>query len=123
MKKLRQEFSFANSDSNNVNTPSLVVQLIQSLASESPALRDKVAFTAGVSVERVTRATCDDVSFTLGEQIRLAEATMACARRHALLAMRLRTKCLALSGNQAPRYVLPRTPAPVPNESSEPWRN
>jgi len=76
-------------------TASTAGRLLTELAKESLATRDAVASAAGIAPDRAARVAGGEAQLSLAEQLRLAEAAMLCAPKHARLASRLRGQALA----------------------------
>lgn len=70
-------------------------RLLIELAKDSTAICDAIAVAAGIAPDRAAAVIEGNTELTLAEQLRLAEATLLCAPRHARQAMHLRGQALA----------------------------
>jgi hypothetical protein len=75
--------------------PTTAGRLLAELHRAAPALRDVVASSAAVSIERVEAAMNGTLRLSLAEQLRLAEAITIVAPRFTRQALKLRGQTLA----------------------------
>jgi hypothetical protein len=88
-------------------------RLLGELQREGQAIRDAVVSAAGVSPERADESMIGSLRLTLSEQLRLAEAALVVAPRHARHALRLRAQALAARGYESGEFVERHRDAPV----------
>jgi len=88
-------------------------RLLDELHRDGQPIRDAVVTAAGVSFERADAAMTGASRLTLSEQLRLAEAAMLMAPRHARHALRLRAQVLAARGYESGELVERHRDAPV----------
>lgn len=76
-------------------------RLLADLNREGSELRDLIALSAGVVLERADEAMAGAIKLTLSEQLRLAEATVLHAPTFSRQALRLRGQVLAARSYEA----------------------
>lgn len=88
-----------------------VGRLLAELHRASPTVRDAVARSAGVSVERLDSCMRGELRLSVSEQLRIADATLLVAPEHRRSAARLRGQALAArsfeNGDTVERHVDP----------------
>lgn len=88
-------------------------RLLESLNDESPAVRDRVVYTAALTPERADAAMTGSLRLSLSEQLRLAEATILTAPRFKRDAVRLREQALAARSYESKDLVERHRDAPA----------
>ena len=88
-------------------------RLLEDLHRDGQPIRDAVVSAAGVNLERADAAMIGAFRLTLSEQLRLAEAAILVAPRHARRALRLRAQALAARGYETGDLVERHRDAPA----------